>query len=193
MTRLEAALLDVSGFLDDHGVPYMVVGGFANLYWGVERFTRDLDLTVEIADDGLETFLERLRTRFHPAVEDALSFARQNHLVRLKTGTDVDVDLLIATLPYEVSAIERAIPIVVGESRVRMCTAEDLVIYKLASDRGQDALDVEGIIARQAGALDRAYLLPRVRELGLGLERPDLLPRLEQLLAKVDAEGDVHG
>ena len=47
MTRLEAALLDLAAFLDERHLPYMTIGGFANLYWEVERFTRDVDITVE--------------------------------------------------------------------------------------------------------------------------------------------------
>lgn len=44
MTQLEAAPLDMAAFLDDRRLPYMTIGGFASLYWGVERFTRDVDI-----------------------------------------------------------------------------------------------------------------------------------------------------
>jgi hypothetical protein len=53
MTKLQAALLDLAAFLDERRLPYMVIGGFANLHWGVERFTRDIDITVEVTDEGL--------------------------------------------------------------------------------------------------------------------------------------------
>jgi hypothetical protein len=42
-----------------------------------------------------------------------------------------------------------------GQERVvRLCTAEDLVVYKCVAGRARDVLDVESIVARQADALD---------------------------------------
>ena len=34
--HLEALKLDIAAFLDERGLPYMVIGGFANLYWPSE-------------------------------------------------------------------------------------------------------------------------------------------------------------
>lgn len=44
MTGLERTLIQVVRFLDDNGVPYMVIGGIANLVWGVPRATIDVDM-----------------------------------------------------------------------------------------------------------------------------------------------------
>ncbi len=57
MTPLEAALTDLAQFLEDRRVPYMVIGGFANLRWGRERLTRDMDVMVSVADDALDGIL----------------------------------------------------------------------------------------------------------------------------------------
>ena len=53
MNLLEAALLDVSGYLSEQRVPYMVIGGFANLHWGRSRLTEDLDPTVHVTEAEL--------------------------------------------------------------------------------------------------------------------------------------------
>jgi hypothetical protein len=58
---------------------------------------------------------------------------------------------------------------------VHFCTPEDLIIYKLASERPQDHLDVEGVVLRQAETLDRTYLDRQLRDLAAGLERPEVL------------------
>ena len=175
MTRLEAALADISTFLDEHHLAYMVIGGFANLYWGVERFTRDLDLTVEIPEESLATTVGLLRERFTFTTPDPLEFARLNHLVRLRTSAGVDVDLILAALPYESRAIRRAVVAEMGGRKIRLCSPEDLVLHKLASERPQDAIDVEGIIVRQIVRLDRGYLDPLVKDLAAGLERPSIV------------------
>jgi predicted nucleotidyltransferase len=194
MTRLEAALVDLATFLDERMVPYMVIGGFANLYWGFERFTRDIDLAVELGSETLADFVARLQKRFAlSGGPDPLEFARRNHLIRMATKTGVEADLMIAMLPYEQAAIRRAISVSVGGRAIRMCSAEDLIIYKLASERALDAVDVEGIVMRQAAKLDREYLRARVRELAAGLERPEIVDTLSNLLRQADAPSDPTG
>lgn len=192
MTRLEAALLDVASFLDERGVPYMVIGGFANLHWGVERFTRDIDIAVEVLDEALDDLIRSLAPRFRLTVPDALTFARRNHLLRLQTRTDVDVDLILAVIPYELAAIRRAIAVEVQGKPVRICTPEDLIVHKLASERRQDGLDVEGIVQRQIGRLDLDYLWPKVRELAAGLERPAIVERFAASLRETGQDTS-HG
>ena len=47
-------------------------------------------------------------------------------------------------------------------SRLRSCSAEDLVIYKLVAGRARDIADIEGIVRRQATDLD----VDRIRRYG---------------------------
>ena len=191
MTKLEAAMLDMAAFLDERRLPYMTIGGFANLYWGVERFTRDVDITLEIDDSALPGLIADLEQSFRITVESPLEFARRNRLVRVQTQTGVDVDLIFAALPYESAALRRAVAVELGDRTVKLCSAEDLLIHKLASERMQDAVDVEGIVTRQAGRLDLSYLEPLVRQLAAGLERPEIVEFFSKTLAK--AERHRHG
>jgi hypothetical protein len=64
------------------------------------------------------------------------------------------------------------------------CGAEDLVILKAFANRTKDWLDVEGVIARQAGTLDVSLIW---RELGPLIElkeEPEIRSHLKQLLEK---------
>lgn len=193
MTRLEAALLDVASFLEERRAPYMVIGGFANLFWGVERFTRDLDVAFEMPTEELDELILALQDRFTVTVPDPPGFARRNHLIRVRTRTDVDVDLVWAVIPYEIAAIRRAATVEVNGKRVKVCTAEDLIVHKLASERPQDTVDVEGIVKRQAGRLDLDYLWPKVKELATGLERPAIVERFSVSLRRADAKEGPNG
>lgn len=188
MNRLEATLHEVTSFLSERGVRYMVIGGFANLFWGVERFTRDLDLTIEVRDAALDRLVEHLQRSFQKVRPDAAAFARRNHLIQVESRTGVPIDLILAVLPYQVGAIDRAVEVALSNGSVRLCTAEDLIIHKLASDRPQDALDVEGLILRQHSRLDRAYLEPRIRDLAAGLGEPAILDRFHRLLEKARSQ-----
>jgi Nucleotidyl transferase of unknown function (DUF2204) len=175
VNRLEAALLDVVGFLDAQRVPYAVIGGFANLHWGRPRLTQDLDLKISLDDSAWATFVAEAGKHFKLRPEQPLEMLRDLRVLPIATRTGVRVDLIVAGLPYEESAIRRAVPVDVSGTSVRLCTAEDLILHKIVSERSRDRDDVEGIIARQGTNLDLAYLDPLVEELARGLENPDLL------------------
>ena len=182
MNRLEAALADVARHLDDEGVPYMVFGGFANLHWGRSRLTEDLDIKVHVAESRWPAFVAALGRRFRILSDDALAFARETRVIPVETPSGIRVDLVLAGLPYEVEAIRRAVELPVETSKVRLCTAEDLILHKIISERARDRDDVEGVILRQASRLDRGYLDPRINDLAAGLERPDIANRYREHL-----------
>jgi hypothetical protein len=114
MTQFEDAVLAIGAFLEAEGIPHMVIGGVANLFWGV------------------------------------------------------------GSLPFERAAIRRARLMSVAGQRVRICTAEDLIITKIVSDRPRDREDVAGIIRTQGAGLDRGYLDPLIEGLAAEMGRPDL-------------------
>ncbi len=143
-----------------------------------------------MAEDALEDLIRQLKESFDLGEPDPLGFARRNHLIRLQTRTGVPVYLILAALPYELGAIRRTVPVDVGGKSVHLCSPEDLIIHKLASERAQDAVDVEGVVLRQSPRLDRQYLEARVRALAEGLERPEVLDCYEECLRKADSLPD---
>jgi len=102
----------------------------------------------------------------------------------LETSTGIRADVVAAGLPYEEEAIRRAVPLAVGGLDVRVCTAEDLILHKIISDRPRDLEDVAGVIAKQTSKLDRVYLDPRVEEIAAGLERPTISTFYRECLKK---------
>jgi hypothetical protein len=174
MNRLEAALVDVAGHLRDAKIPFMVIGGFANLFWGRPRLTEALDLKIVVDEDRWPDLIENLRAEFAILPSDPLSFMRETRVLPIVTRSGIRADLVCAGLPYEAEAVRRARSVTIGGAPVPVCTPEDLVLHKLVSERPRDREDVEGVIHRQGGALDRGYLDPRVHELALGLERPEI-------------------
>lgn len=175
MNRLEAALVEVAGFFESRRTPYMVIGGFANLRWGRPRLTEDLDLKVDVEPAAWEDLVSAVARQFSILVPDPLDFMRDTRVLPIATGTGVRTDLVLAELPYEREAIRRAVTIEVAGKPVRLCTAEDLILHKIISDRPRDREDVEGVFQTRREALDLAFLAPRVEEMAKGLERPDIL------------------
>ena len=171
--RLKAALAGVARLLDELRVPYMVIGGYAVTIWGQPRFTADLDLTLHCLVPE-QSLIEQLLRPLTALVADPVRFVQERRVLPARTSNGIAVDIVFAGLPYEVAAIERAVPVEVAGYSVRICTAEDLIVHKIISSRPRDREDILGIVQRQGNRLDRSYLAPIVRELATALDQPDI-------------------
>ncbi len=184
MTELESALLEVVEFLERHDLPYMVIGGLANLQWGEARLTEDVDVTFLAEESRLPDLLAGMAGRFDPRAPEPLEFVRQTHVIPIRTRSGIPIDLIWGGLDYEREAVARAVSRQVQGRAVRFCTAEDLILHKIGSERPVDRTDAERLIRRQGHVLDRAYLDPRVRALAASLEMPDLVSFYEECLRR---------
>ena len=110
-----------------------------------------------------------------------ISFTNQTSVLPVKAPNCIKIDLILVALPLERTAIDRAILVEFRHLDVHVCSAKNLIILKAVSTRAKDAEDIQGIIERMAGKLDRAYLLPILRDLASMLERDDLLELCRQL------------
>ncbi|MBI3312191.1 MAG: nucleotidyltransferase [Candidatus Omnitrophica bacterium] len=180
MSRLEHTLVEVAQFLEQHDVPYMVIGGIANVVWGIPRTTLDVDLTIWVTDDQLEAFVKVLVQAFPARVNDPIPFVKETRVLPLITTQGVQIDVIFGQLPYEEEAIRRAARERVQGIEIRVCQPEDLVLHKLVSERPKDREDVRGIIQQQTERLDRTYLDPKVSALARELGRPDIEAWYEQ-------------
>jgi hypothetical protein len=172
MTPIENAVVAAARTLEQAGVPYMVIGGMANLVWGTPRATLDVGITVWIPDADIPRVVDRLGGAFKLLPRDPPAFIRETRVLPAATPDGTRVEIVFGQLPFEERAIRRAVARTIGGAEVRFCTAEDLIAHEVISERPRDRDDVEGIIRAQGPRLDRAYLDPLVRELAAGLERP---------------------
>ena len=179
MNDLEQALIHLVSVLDRLRIPYMVIGGFANTVWGEPRATIDIDVTVWIAEPEISATIEHLVSVYPARVADPLAFAMQTRVLPLVSPEGVNVDVIFGMLLFEELAIQRAVIRPVAGLPVRFCTPEDLILHKVISDRERDLLDARGITLRRFSTLDVGYLEPRVSELALQLDRPEIRARWE--------------
>lgn len=182
MSRLEETVIAIARFLEQHRIPYMVIGGIANTLLGIPRTTLDVDLTVWVSEGELEAFVGEITKAFLSRSEDPLGFARETRVLPIQTPDGIRADIILGQLPYEQEAIRRAIPQTVQGTPVRVCSPEDLILHKVVSERAKDRDDVQGIIQQQKDRLDRKYLDPRVKSLAEAMSRPDIWSWYEQCL-----------
>ena len=180
LARLASALSLVARLLDELQVPYMVIGGVANLVWGNPRTTQDVDLTIELPNERISQVISALKVKLDLLPTDPEAFLGETHVLPVATREGVRIDLIRAGLPFEEAAIRRAVERIVGGVRVRVATAEDLIIHKLASTRPRDLEDAVGIIRRQRASLDRVYLDPLVQSLSETFDAPSIWETYER-------------
>ena len=180
MSELDLALVSLSSWLSDNGIPHMVIGGFAVTIWGEPRFTRDLDVTVSVPASGFAESINLICARFVPLTSDPLKFATETRVLPLMVES-VPVDLIFAALPYEEDAIARARPVKIHNAGVPICSPEDLILHKIVSQRPRDHEDIEGVFRYRHSELDYSYLDPRVEELADALSDHSMLAWYRQL------------
>ncbi len=177
MTLIEQALADVAALLDAARIPYMLVGGLANAIWGEPRATIDIDVTVWVDEAAIPAAIGQLAEAFQPLVSDARAFVADTRVLPLQAASGVRIDVIFGLLPFEREAIERARRIEVAGILVAVCTPEDLILMKIVSERGRDQDDARAVAGRRLPELDLGYLEPRLRELAIGLDMPEILER----------------
>ncbi len=183
MTPLEQTLAEIVHILGSQRVSYMVIGGIANLVWGTPRATLDIDITISIEPQRLPALIEVLSHSLQILPLDPQRFIEETSVLPLLSRSGIRIDLIIARLAYEQSAIKRSRQQVMAGTAVQVCTPEDLIIHKIVSERPKDREDIIGIIKQQTTRLDRQYLEVSVKTLADGLSRPNLMDWLQTQLS----------
>jgi len=160
---------------------FCFIGGLAVQRWGEARETVDVDLTLLTGFGGEDPFVSTLLERFEPRIADARSFARVNRVLLLRAQSGVGLDIALGGLPFEETAVDRASLFTFPpDVPLQTCSAEDLIVLKAFADRPKDWVDVEGIIIRQSGTLDWAYVLTHLSPLVELKGAPAILEQLDR-------------
>jgi hypothetical protein len=123
--------------------------------------------------------------RLVPRAADALAFARERHELLLRhepTGTPLE--LILAYLPFERTALERADLVDFGGVSVPAATAEDSIIYKAVAWRDRDRSDVERLLVLHGRSIDLERVRALVREFATALDEPGRVAEFEALLRR---------
>lgn len=181
MREVFRAAAELQQFCELQGWQFCFIGGVALLRWGEPRETVDADLTL-LADWGQEgPFIDALLGRFEGRIAEAREFALRNRVLLLRSGKGVGLDIAFGALPFETEAVLRSSLYTFPEGHaLRTCTAEDLIVMKAFANRGQDWVDVERVIQRQAG-LDWPLIWQNLTPLAELKEAPEILERLRNL------------
>lgn len=180
MDQLEV-LRDVVRRLEGAGLPYMLTGAAAGVYYGIPRYTRDLDLVIEIGEEDVGRIVAMFRPDYYLAEVAILEAVRRRSLFNLvNLERMVKVDLIVRRLDrYGTEAFRRRVRVQIQGLDLWATTPEDLILSKLLAmiegNSDQQRIDVQGIM-RGCPDLDRHYLADWSGHLDLSSELNSLWP-----------------
>ena len=163
--------LDLFKALQKERVDYVLVGGLAVNFHGVERATMDVDLTLAMDNTNLQRFLKAAtRLKLKPTLPVPLAalcdvkqideWIRTKHLIAFSlhslSGTLPTVDIIVrpkvSFRKMHRDRIEKNVSGVV----VRFACVNDLIALKSGTGRKQDASDIKALkIVRRLAAKEK--------------------------------------
>jgi Nucleotidyl transferase of unknown function (DUF2204) len=174
---LQDALTAAAETLNAQHISYAVIGGMAAGHRAQPRFTKDLDLLLQVPQLKLPILLEALRQRGFDF--DLITTVRewtQHHMTTL-TFRGIPVDWLKPVIPLYQHVLDRATEQNWYERPIRVASVEGLILLKLLAYRTQDLLDIENLVALHRDTLDLEWIRSE-----WGAIEPLDHPRMVQLL-----------
>jgi hypothetical protein len=180
---LRSALADLTNWLDAGRIPAMVIGGVAASVLGRPRFTRDIDALVILPESDWQSAVENAaKFGIAPRIGEALEFARRSRVLLMRhAASGIDLDVTLAGLSFERSAVESSRPYDVGGVSVRLPRVEDLLVMKAIARRPKDLEDIRGLLAAHPET-DVGAARRWIREFAIAASMPDMLEEFDRVL-----------
>lgn len=164
-------------------LPYMIIGGQAVLLYGTPRMTKDIDITLGLDAESLESFLpviDAMNLKIIP--EDFRSFVQQTFVLPARDEeSGIRVDFIFSFTPYERQAISRSKTVLLEGIDVVFASAEDLILHKVFAGRPRDLEDVKSILLKNPG-IDKEYIKKWLTEFEKSPEKEGLVKAFENAL-----------
>lgn len=130
---------------NEHEVKYLIVGGFAVMVYSEPRYTKDLDVWVEVSPDNAVKIFAALRNFGAPL--DGISeedFAEAGFYQMGRPPARIDIMMSLDGVEFE-AAWENRTPAEFRGVPVHFIGKDDLIKNKMLAGRYQDLADIEKI------------------------------------------------
>lgn len=188
--ELKAFFTYVIKVLERLGIPYMVVGGFAAIFYGEPRLTIDVDIVVDMKAEHIGPFVAAFPIPDYYVSEEGIRDSLQRrypfNVIQPATGAKVDV-VPLPRDPFTRAAFERRQRLEYDQAgnTANFITPEDIILAKLMAfqkTRSDKHLrDARGVLVTQWGRLD----LEAIRR---GARAAGVLDQFEEILEAVRRE-----
>jgi len=188
--ELKAFFTYVIEVLEQLNIPYMVVGGFAVIFYGEPRLTIDVDIVVDMKWGHIGPFVAAFPIPDYyvseEGIRDSLQRCYSFNVIQPTTGAKVDL-VPLPRDPFTRAAFQRRQRLEYDEAghSATFITPKDIIVAKLIAYRetasDKHLRDAQGVLMMQWGELD----LEAVRR---GARASGVLEPFEELLAAVEQE-----
>jgi hypothetical protein len=181
LAELLAKLGQVFG---DLGLRWYLFGAQAAILHGAARLTADVDVTAELGSRPTVELVDALTgAGFDLRVADAAGFVERTRVLPMvHRATAIPVDVVLAGPGLEELFLSRATERSIGDVRVFLLAAEDLVATKILAGRPKDIEDAASVVRAHGERLDVELIRTTLSLIERALDRSDLLPELERVL-----------
>lgn len=179
-------LAELGRVFGDLGLRWYLFGAQAAILHGAARLTADVDVTADLGLRPTSELVEALTTAgFELRVTDLAGFIERTRVLPMvHRGTAIPVDVVLAGPGLEELFLSRAAERWIGDVRVSVLAAEDLVATKILAGRLKDIEDAASVVRAHGERLDVGLVRATLSLLERALDRSDLLPELERVLGQ---------
>lgn len=184
MKQILEAAKEIQDFIEEKDWKFCFIGGISLQVWAIPRNTNDADITLITGIGSEEQFIRTILARFKSRIsDDPIGFFLPRRIVLIDIG-GVGIDISLGALEFEELAVERStyhefLPDIV----LKVCSPEDLIVFKAFANRLKDWADIENILSVQTN-LDWNYIHKHLSPLVELKEEPEILTTLNNLRMK---------
>jgi len=178
-------LAALQGALAALGVRWFLFGAQAAILYGVVRLSADVDVTVDLGKRSATDLVAALAAAgFELRIPDAAGFAEATRVLPfVHRASRMPLDVVLAGPGLEEQFFAGVQERRVGDVRVPVVCAEDLVAMKVLAGRPRDLDDVGASARVRRDDLDLDKIRVTLRMLERALDRSDLVSELERVVA----------
>lgn len=185
MKDLISTATEIQLLFEKQNWQFCFIGGIALLFWGEQRLTKDIDLTLFVGFGNEEFYIDNLLGNFAGRIDDAKNFALRNRVLLLESKNKIGIDISLGAFPFEEEMVKRAEDQkYLQNTFLRICSAEDLIVLKAFADRGKDWVDIQSILIKQK-KLDWNYIFEQLTPLVELKEAPEILSKFKKLKEEI--------
>jgi hypothetical protein len=145
MQQLPEDFRDLLSLLNEHGVNYLIVGGWALGVHGYVRATGDMDIWIGQSDQNIKHLMDALKAFGVPEGIDSGFFKEKGNAFRMGSPPiQIEIITEATGIDFEASYSNRVM-IEADEQQIPFIGYDDLVKNKRASGRLRDLADLEGL------------------------------------------------
>jgi predicted nucleotidyltransferase len=132
--------------LNGHNVRYLVVGGYAVAFHGYPRYTKDLDVWIELSPENADNMIKALEEfGFGSLMLKTEDFLESDQIIQLGYSPNrIDILTTLKKLKFKDSYKAR-IEIEIQGIKINFIDLENLKLNKRATGRPQDLADAENL------------------------------------------------